>query len=202
LSTDPITAIATHELNAALAVAFGLAWVGAEAYARRSTFRQGAEHHPSSKLDRGSYPLIGIALGVGLAVSVVTFLFGVPAYLPDWVAIVGVVLLLVGIPMRVWALTSLGRFFTMPITIRTDHRIIELGPYRWIRHPAYTGGFLMAVGMSLVLVSPVGFAVTFLGLLAAYIYRIHAEEAVLISRFGEEYRTYRTRTWRLVPWIF
>ena len=202
MPTDPVTAIATYPLNALLALVFGIVWVGAEAYARRATFRQGADRHPSSQLDRRSYPLIGVALGIGLAVSVLAFLFGVGGYFPAWVAGVGVALLVVGIPTRVWALTTLGRFFTMPITLRSDHEIVEQGPYRWIRHPAYTGGFLMAVGMSLLLLTPVGFAVTFAGLLGAYIFRIYAEEAVLVSRFGDDYRRYRTRTWRLVPWIY
>jgi protein-S-isoprenylcysteine O-methyltransferase Ste14 len=199
---DPLTAVTTYPLNAALAVVFGAAWVGAEAYARHSTFRQGAERHPSSKLDRRSYPIIGIALAVGLAVTVVTFLFGIGGYFPSWVAAIGVVLLVVGIPVRVWALTTLGRFFTMPITIRADHEIVEAGPYRWLRHPAYTGGFLMAVGVPLILLSPIGLIVTFGALLGAYVYRIHAEEGALISRFGPAYQEYRARTWRLFPWVY
>ena len=202
MPTAPVTAISTYPWNAALAVVFGAAWVVGEAIGRRATYRQGAERHPSSELDRRSYPIIGLALAAGLGVSVVTFLFGVGGYLPEWAAVVGVVLLLIGIPMRVWALTTLGRYFTMPITIRPDHVIVDRGPYRWIRHPAYTGGFLMAVGMALLLVTPVGLLVTFLGLLGAYVFRIHAEEAVLVSRFGDEYLQYRRRTWRLFPGVY
>ena len=202
MGSDPVAAILDHSLQATLAVSFGIAWLAAEWYARRSTFRQGAEARPSSRLDSGTYPIIAIALGASLAVVLVSFLFGWGGYLPIWVAWLGVVLLLLGIPMRVWALVTLGRFFTMPITLREDHRIVRDGPYRYLRHPAYTAGLLMGVGMALILATPVGIGVSIAALLAAYVYRIHREEQILISRFGDAYRDYSARTWRLVPMIY
>ena len=90
----------------------------------------------------------------------------------------------------------------MPITIREDHQLVRGGPYRWLRHPSYTGGFLTAIGLPLALGTPVGFVVTLGACLIAYVYRIRIEEAALISKFGASYQEYSRRTWRLIPGVY
>jgi protein-S-isoprenylcysteine O-methyltransferase len=169
---NPVTAVTTHPLAAALAVALGAAWIVMEYVGRSSTWRQGAPRRPSAAMDRGTYPFIALGLAVGMTTSAVAFLSGLGGYLPDWTISLGAPLMVVGLTTRLWALTTLGRFFTMPITLAADHRIVRDGPYRWLRHPSYTGGLLTGIGMPLVLGTALGLVVTVIALGAVYVYRI------------------------------
>ena len=191
-----------HAIVGVLAIVLSAGWVGAEAFARRSTWRKGAERKPSSGMDRGTYPIIAIGVAVAVISATASFLLGFGGYLPLWVSEVGAVVTVAGLAIRIWALTTLGRFFTMPITIRADHRIVRTGPYRWVRHPAYTGGFLTALGIAVELGSPPGILVAVVALLAVYVYRIRVEEGVLVDRFGDEYREYSRTTYRMLPPVF
>jgi len=196
-------ALATaHTIPIITGIAFGLAWCVSEYYARRETWRKGAVRKPPGTMDRGTYPAIALSLAVGIGSATLAFLSGLGGYLPVWTVAIGVPMMTIGLAVRVWALTTLGKFFTMPITLRSDHELVRSGPYRWIRHPAYTGGFLTAIGLPIILGTPVGIVVTLVACLAAYVYRIRIEEAVLLSRFGEVYREYSLGTWRLLPGLY
>lgn len=199
---NPLLLVEAHLLPVVLTAVGGVAWLAAEYYGRWSTWKRGAPRRPPSTLDRGTYPAIAVALAVGMVSTAVAFLADVGGLLPAWVSPLGLAVVAVGLTIRVWALRTLGQFFTMPITLRPDHVIVRNGPYRWLRHPAYTGGFLTAIGMTLALGPVVGLVVTVLGCLAAYVYRIQVEEATLISRFGDAYRRYADTTWRLLPPLY
>jgi protein-S-isoprenylcysteine O-methyltransferase Ste14 len=193
---------AAHTVPIVTAIAFALAWCGCEYYARRETWRRGAERRPPGTMDRGTYPAIAVSLAIGIGFAAVAFLSGIGGYFPEWTVLVGVPIMTVGLAVRIWALTTLGKFFTMPITLRADHELVRNGPYRWVRHPAYTGGFLTAIGLPIILGTPAGTVVTVLACLTAYVYRIRIEEAVLLSRFGDTYREYSTQTWRMLPGLY
>ncbi|MCI4360186.1 MAG: isoprenylcysteine carboxylmethyltransferase family protein [Thermoplasmata archaeon] len=139
---------------------------------------------------------------MGIGFATVAFFTGFGGYLPSWSVAIGAPLMVAGLAVRVWALTTLGKFFTMPITLRSDHELVRNGPYRWIRHPAYTGGFLTAIGLPIVLGTPAGVVVTVVACMLAYVWRIRIEERVLLSRFGDTYREYSRTTWRLLPGLF
>ena len=107
-----------------------------------------------------------------------------------------------GVILRMFAIRTLGRFFTFQIGIRRDHHIVRDGPYRWLRHPSYTGLLLMQLGLSLMVASLtltlwcVGGMTVFLAL------RIRQEEKMLARAFGREFEAYRSETWALVPFFF
>jgi protein-S-isoprenylcysteine O-methyltransferase Ste14 len=153
-------------------------------------------------MDRGTYPFIAIGIVVGLVADLLGFLSGIGSYLPEYAVAIGAVIAVVGLGIRGWALRTLGKFFTMPITIAADHRLVQNGPYRWIRHPAYTGGFLTMVGLAVALGSWLGVVVTLLAGVSVYVYRIRIEEAALRTRFGTEYDEYARRTYRLLPGLY
>ncbi|MCI4335686.1 MAG: isoprenylcysteine carboxylmethyltransferase family protein [Thermoplasmata archaeon] len=199
---NALNTLGAHPLPVVLAIALGLAWIVAEYVGRSSTWRQGAPRRPPSTIDRGTYPFIAVALAIGMVSTMFSFFLGIGGYFPLWTTAVGVALMVIGLATRLWALTTLGRFFTMPITLSADHRIVRDGPYRWLRHPSYSGGFLTAVGMPLVLGTPMGLVITVLACATAYVYRIRIEEAALVARFGESYREYSGKTWRLIPGIY
>ena len=191
-----------HRTPVVATFALLVAWCLAEAYARNSTWRQGAPRHPTNNLDRGTYPVIAVSISVGMTATLLAFVTGVGGYWPEGTLVGGAALVATGLTIRVWALTTLGKFFTMPITIRPDHEIVRAGPYRFLRHPAYTGGLLTAIGIPVALGAPVGFVATVAACLAAYVYRIGIEEAALVGRFGEQYREYARATWRLIPGVY
>jgi protein-S-isoprenylcysteine O-methyltransferase Ste14 len=148
--------------------------------------------------DRGSYWLISI-------IAYVSFGFAFAGRLFDWgvlggtIQYVGLAMMLGSVTFREWAIIVLGRHFSVVVAIETDHQLVTRGPYRWLRHPAYTGGFLAMIGFHLAMGGWVSTLLTAITLLPSFIYRIKVEEEVLLSVFGAEYQAYRHRTWRLFP---
>jgi protein-S-isoprenylcysteine O-methyltransferase Ste14 len=148
--------------------------------------------------DRGSFILIYISSLVGLGVSVYLRFQNI-GVVPVWVQGLALVLLIVGTIIREWAIALLGIYFSRTVKIEQGHRLITGGPYRWFRHPAYTGMLIMYASIVLGLGTWVGALFTFIVLLFPTLYRIQVEEKALLDTFGDEYRTYIQRTWRLFP---
>lgn len=114
---------------------------------------------------------------------------------------VGVAILLAGCLLRIWPMFVLGRRFSALVAIQQGHTLVTDGPYRWVRNPSYLGALLGGLGWTLVFRSVPGLMVVALSTWLIIV-RIDAEEALLASEFGDEYDTYRRRTWRIVPWVY
>ncbi len=112
------------------------------------------------------------------------------------------VFLLAGISWRTWAILTLGRFFTTNVAVRTGHKVIRQGPYRWMRHPSYTGGLTSFFGLGLAFANWLSLAVLMILIVTVYIYRMNVEEKVLIASLGDEYLEYSRQTRRLIPGIY
>lgn len=106
-----------------------------------------------------------------------------------------------GATLRQWAMNALGRHFTGIVTIQPKHELIETGLYHDVRHPSYTGAFLIWIGLGLALTNGVSLIVLVAAAVVAYGVRVRAEEAALTEAFGDRYRSYCRRTWRFVPWV-
>jgi protein-S-isoprenylcysteine O-methyltransferase len=111
-------------------------------------------------------------------------------------------LTLAGLALRWYAIIYLGRFFTVNVAIAADHQLIDTGPYRRLRHPAYTGALLAFLGLALCAQNWASLAVIVIGTTAAFSYRMQVEEVALTGAFGDRYRQYMQRTWRLVPGLY
>jgi protein-S-isoprenylcysteine O-methyltransferase len=114
----------------------------------------------------------------------------------------GLALFVAGFVVRWWAIIYLGKFFTTKVMISPDQRVIKSGPYRYIRHPSYTGSLLITLGIGCCLGN-----IGSLLILAACAFfslwrRILVEEAALIDAFGDQYRVYMTKTKRLIPLLY
>jgi protein-S-isoprenylcysteine O-methyltransferase Ste14 len=152
----------------------------------------------SQATDRGSYWLLIVAVYLCFCLAYLGRLlnWGVVTGASQYV---GLALMLVGITFREWAVIVLGRQFSVVVAIETDHRLVTHGPYRWLRHPAYTGGLIATVGFALALGSWLMVLPSLAILLLALSYRMRLEERVLLAAFGSVYGDYMARTWRLFP---
>jgi protein-S-isoprenylcysteine O-methyltransferase Ste14 len=169
-------------------------WISARDRHRRSGARQ----------DRGS--LWGIVLAYVVALTAAGYLAGTQPWarirlFPYQSYLAGVILMWAGMALRVWAVTVLGRFFRITVMVQNEHRLVEEGPYRMLRHPAYTGSLITMIGIGLAIGNWLSLLTMILVLLLAYGYRIRVEEQALKARFGENYDRYAAARWRLVPFL-
>ncbi len=167
-------------------------------------FRLRARGKAARLTDRGSTVLLLVVIIAALAVA--------PAlrhYPPTRIEPVGIALdalalvcLLAGVALRWSAILTLGRLFTVNVAIDRDHSLILVGPFRWVRHPAYSGLLLAFLGVGLSLHNWLSLAVVMVPISLALLYRITVEERALRERFGESYERYAARTYRLVPGVY
>jgi protein-S-isoprenylcysteine O-methyltransferase Ste14 len=114
---------------------------------------------------------------------------------------IGLMVEVIGVFLALWARVHLGRNWSGRITVKIEHELIRSGPYRFLRHPIYTGLLAMYVGPTLVTGEWLGVAGILVAALA-YWRKIRLEEAALESAFGADYENYRRSTWALVPGLF
>ncbi len=154
--------------------------------------------------DRNSIRLIWMVILASGGIAV--FLsFHLRAWALPWRSqfyIAGFCLFASGLILRWYSIIYLGRYFTVNVAIAADHQLIESGPYRFIRHPSYTGGLAMLLGFSLCIGNLASLLVMVVPCVGVYLWRIHVEEEALVQAFGGRYRDYMKRTKRLIPFVF
>ena len=113
---------------------------------------------------------------------------------------VGIALFVLGLGLAVWARLYIGRNWGMPMSVKVDPELVTTGPYRYIRHPIYSGVILAMVGTALA----VGLIwLLIAGALAAYfVYSATVEERNLERLFPATYPAYKRSTKMLIPFIF
>ena len=117
-------------------------------------------------------------------------------------ATVGLALMVAGLLLRWWAIVHLGRFFTVNVAVANDHRVVNTGPYRLIRHPSYTGILLTCLGVGLCFGNFASLLVIVVPIVALALKRMRVEEAALAGALGDDYRTYMSHTKRLIPGVY
>jgi protein-S-isoprenylcysteine O-methyltransferase len=115
--------------------------------------------------------------------------------------LIGLALFAVGLVIRWSAILHLGRFFTVNVAIAKDHELVTTGPYRFVRHPSYTGTLLIFLGFGLCLLNFFSLLAIFVPITIAFLWRMRVEEAALREAFGQRYESYARSTARLVPWL-
>ncbi|MHB1837496.1 MAG: methyltransferase family protein [Solirubrobacteraceae bacterium] len=112
---------------------------------------------------------------------------------------VGLVLMAIGIAIRWWAIVVLGRFFTPDVRVQADQTVVVSGPYRWVRHPSYSGLIICFVGLGLALSNWLSLAVLLVVPSAGLEVRMRREESALLASLGEPYRQFCGSRPRLFP---
>ncbi len=142
--------------------------------------------------------LLTVWISLGIALS---FGYGGVGRLPDWVFYLGIFLMLLGIGVRQWAIAVLGRFFSLNVRVVGDHRVVDKGPYRLVRHPSYTGVLITFIGLSLAVQSLGALLVLIAVFTVSFGYRIRVEEKTLLTALGDNYASYMKRTKRIIPYL-
>lgn len=150
--------------------------------------------------DRGSLLIIYGSIFISITIA---FYFAQTHVwiLPDWVLYLGIVMMLLGIFVREWAVVTLRRYFSYSVRVREGQKVVQYGPYKVARHPAYTGTMLTIIGLGFALRSLAGVLVLAVLFTHAFTYRITVEEKLLIGELGDDYLQYMKRTRRLIPYI-
>ncbi len=119
-----------------------------------------------------------------------------------WPVALGMAVFALGLFLRAWAVRELGRFFKFTVVVQADHRVVDTGPYRLIRHPSYTGLLAIELGLGIMLGTWLSIPGCLLPPLVAFAIRLLTEERVLARELGEPYRDYMARTRRLIPGVW
>lgn len=115
---------------------------------------------------------------------------------------VGLAVFMAGVLLRLWAMVKLGRLFTFRVAIQTGHQIVRSGPYRYVRHPSYSGLLAACLGLGLALENWLSLLVMIVLPASAIVLRIIVEERALRSALGADYRDYSATTPRLLPLVW
>lgn len=159
----------------------------------------------ASVQDRGS---LGILIGLQWAGLALNFLLAglVPAAAIAWhrtiLFSIGITLILLGVALRWYAIWMLGRYFTRDVAVSTDQKVVQSGPYRSIRHPAYSGTFLTMLGVGLAVTNWASLVALLACVFAGHMYRVNVEEKALIQSIGQPYVEYMHRTKRFIPLVW
>ncbi len=178
-----------HALQTAVAIAWIIFWV----YWLASAF--GVKE---GRRGRRRLPLTGLsALSVILLVRV--FRGGSLAVHTPVLETIGALVFACGIGLAVWARVDLGRNWGMPMTVKTEPELVTSGPYRFVRHPIYSGLLAGVLGTALV-TNLIGLViVAVLG--GFFYYSATVEEKNLTATFPTAYPAYRASTKMLIPFV-
>lgn len=178
---------------------FGLFAVGECALRVRSRFNEGG-----TPVERWSLAVVVAAAVGGMAGGIEVASWSRAAIGSGrWgLFIVGLVLMAAGIFVRQWAIFTLGRFFTVDVRVQADQTVVARGPYRWARHPSYSGLLIFFVGVGLALSNWVSLIVLALVPTVGLLVRIRSEERALLRAFGDDYREYAATRRRLFPGVW
>jgi protein-S-isoprenylcysteine O-methyltransferase Ste14 len=162
-----------------------------------------ASARPGSK-DSGSLRVMTWTLTTALIVAFpIAFVerWSLPPGMHFGAFIIGILLIVAGSLVRRSCWRTLGEYFTGDIQARAGQPVIRTGPYRLVRHPSYTGGMLMYLGIGLALCSWMSIAALTISGIATYAYRVRVEERILIETIGEPYRIYMRERKRFIPHV-
>jgi len=181
-------------LNGLLWLAWGVFWFVASPFVKNDKV--------SERMSRRLHYMIPMVVGFFLVFQRLTpgSIHG-QLYYSHGIDISGNLLTLGGLVLSVWARIRLGRNWSGHINLKEGHKLIRTGPYRFVRHPIYTGMSAAAAGSAMTAATGgayVGLALIFIAILI----KIRREERIMLSEFGEEYQRFKQEAASLLPFVF
>ena len=154
---------------------------------------------PSSKLDLILIQIFSLAVVIlapfsdGRSIGIL--------HVENTIRYIGLLIAIPGFVLMQAGEKYLAKQFSIEVTLQKDHKLIQSGPYKVIRHPRYLGILIFFTGISLTFRSLLGIFIV-LALAGVLIWRVFAEEKMMHAEFGKEWEEYQAKTWRLIPYIF
>src|SRR6266705_911537 len=139
-----------------------------------------------------------IAISLWLGIQMIWLFPSTTVPYPRGFYFFGFILFLGGLALRWYSIGYLGRYFTVDVSISAEHKLVDSGPYRYIRHPSYTGALLAFVGLGFCFGNWLSILFLTVPIIGAFLWRIRIEENALSGALGEDYRSYVGRTKRLI----
>ena len=165
--------------------------------------RQRNKNKVTTSRDKGSlWWLYGlITLGYALSFSIGATKTG---RIYDWNTFfaIGIALFVIGLIIRIHSMRTLQQYFTYSVAKVENHKIIESGLYKFIRHPGYLGQWMIFAGISISLSNWLSVLLMMIPVSIGYFYRINVEESFMVEQMGESYLNYQRRTKRIIPMIY
>jgi protein-S-isoprenylcysteine O-methyltransferase Ste14 len=188
-----------HGANLAFWTLFAVFAVGEYALRIHGGVRRGGR-----RVEGWSLAVILVTVGGGLVVGL---------RLADWnrteigsaqwpLFVLGLLMMAAGLVVRLWAILTLGRYFTVDVRVHDGQTVVDRGPYRWVRHPAYTGLLVFVVGLGVALTNWASLLVLALLPAVGLLVRIRSEERALLAGLGDDYRRFAATRRRLFPGIW
>ena len=196
--------IYTNPAAAGLFLVACLIWLVPEA---AGTHRQMGKVSRNADLiqDRGSFVILVGLQWTGLALNfLIAWLLPVASIHWQRTALffLGLTIIILGVALRWYAIGVLGRYFTRDVVVSREQPVIQHGPYRLIRHPAYSGTFLTMLGVGLAVTNWASLISLLICVFLGHMYRVRIEEKALIRTIGQPYSEYMRHTKRFIPWVF
>ena len=142
-----------------------------------------------------------IVLAVSFAVTI-SMMYYIPIISDPAIRYFGLGIIVSGIILRFVSIITLGRFFTVDVTIREGHQLKKDGLYAFLRHPSYFASLLSFIGFGISLNNWISLVVITASIITVFIIRIRVEEKVLTEQFGEEYIYYKKHVKGLIPFVW
>ena len=154
--------------------------------------------------DRGSMLLLWIAIFTSITAGqlIVALVPAARLHNADWFQPFILALFLAGLAIRLTAIFTLGKSFSVNVAIRAEQTIQRTGLYRIVRHPSYLGLLIIFLAIGLQTRNWASLIALLVPTTAALLYRIHVEESALLAHFGDDYAAYSRETKRLIPGVF
>ena len=164
--------------------------------------RESLQSRGATGRDRATRILIAATLGGAIGLTSAAGSLAASLRMPGPHRAAGLIVMWLGLAIRVWAVATLGRAFRTTVEVDPDQAVVSTGPYRWVRHPSYTGLLLIVIGFGLAAGNWLALAICVALPLPALLRRIQVEEAELNRVLGEPYRAYQAQTKRLIPGLW
>ncbi|EHJ52692.1 methyltransferase family protein [Streptococcus macacae] len=144
-----------------------------------------------------------IIISIVLSIAMLNNPFKITILLPEWGIYLGIILMLCGIILRVYAINYLGKAFTLNVQTTDEQELVRSGPYALVRNPAYSGTIISILGLAFVTLNVFSILLVLIVLSIGYAIRIHTEEQALQEHFGNAYHIYCQKVkYRLFPYIW
>ena len=172
----------------------------------RLRFGEEAKSLDAAERDKKSTSYIFKIFGINILCLLSVFIFNYfnlfKLFNNPFTAFVGIVLMLLGLFFRIYAVITLREYYTRTLKTITNQKIIAKGMYKFIRHPGYLGLILIWIGAGVSSNNYLALIIISILTISVYQFRIINEEKMLIEAFGDEYIKYKKNTWRLLPPLY